>query len=321
MTAEARVRLTLADSGSEIPVRALSLDRVLSHPVGRAELEIPAGVTPPDAGASLGLSAEVEGTEVTLMSGEAAQVVKSASGARVTMLEPIARLNRHAPSSAWTGDTAGGVIGALCRDADVPTATILPGITIPHMVLGHWASLLDHAIRLARMSGMALVSAVDGAVSTLSLALPIPTGPIDTNRAASELGDVSLSGEPEDARVSGAGAMGSNGPGMTTLPLQDASLITSGSDDAGRQFTRAGIRMLTDAATAQLAAAQRLAAPLSGLKLTTPLPENLSPGDVVLAPDANGIPTRIVRVERLGVTLSGRTGILANYAFSDVRVA
>lgn len=321
MTAEARVRLTLADSGSEIPVRALSLDRVLTHPVGRAELEIPAGVTPPDAGASLGLTAETEGTEVTLMTGEAAKVAKSPSGARVTMLEPAARLNRHAPSSAWTGDTAGGVIGALCRDADVPTGVLLPGITIPHMVLGHWASLLDHAIRLARMSGMALVSAADGALSTLNLALPVPTGPIDTGRAASALDDVSLSGDPEEARITGGGAMGSKGPGMTTLPLQDAGLITAGSDDAGRQATRAGIRMLTDAATAQLAASQRLAAPFAGLGLTTPLVEDLSPGDVVLAPDANGIPSRIVRVERVGVTLSSRRGLEARYSFSDVRAA
>lgn len=321
MTAEARVRLTLAGTGSEVPVQALCLDRVLSHPVGRAEFEIPAGATPPDAGASLGLSAEVAGAEVTLMAGEAAQVVKSASGTRVTMLEPAARLNRHAPSSAWTGDTAGGVIGALCRDADVPTGVLMPGITIPHIVLGHWASLLDHAIRLAKMSGMALVSAVDGAVSTLNLALPVPLGPVDTGRAASVLGDVTMSGEPEGARITGAGAMGSKGPGMTTLPLQDASLITSGSEDAGRQFTRAGIRMLTDAAAAQLAAAQRLAAPFAGLNLTTPLPENLSPGDVVLAPDANGIPSRIVRVERVGVSLTGRTGLTAMYSFSDVRAA
>ncbi len=79
--------------------------------------------------------------------------------------------------------------------------------------------------------------------------------------------------------------------------------------------------MLTDAAAAQLATAQRLAAPFAGLNLTTPLPEDLSPGDVVLAPDANGIPSRIVRVERVGVNLTGRTGFTATYSFSDVRAA
>ena len=321
MTAEARVRLTSAGAGSEIPVQSLSLDRVLSHPVGRAELVLPAGVTPPETGASLSLSAEVSGSEVTLMTGEVARMARSESGTRITMLEPAAKLNRHAPSSAWTGDTAGGVIGSLCRDAEVPTGVLLPGITIPHMVLGHWASLLDHAIRLARMSGMALASAVDGTLSTLNLAIPVPKGPIDTGRAASNLGEVALAGEPASARISGAGAMGSAGPGMTTLPLQDPGLVSAGGDDAGKRFGRAGIRMLTDATAAQLAANQRLAAPYAGIDLTTPLPEDLSPGDVVLAPDANGIPSRIVRVEKVGITLTGRTGITARYGFSDVRAA
>lgn len=324
MTAEARVSLTPAGAGSEIPVQSLSLDRVLSHPVGRAELVLPAGVEPPETGASLSLSAEVSGSEVTLMTGEVARMTRmtrSDSGTRITMLEPAAKLNRHAPSSAWTGDTAGGVIGSLCRDAEVPTGVLLPGITIPHMVLGHWASLLDHAIRLAKMSGMALASAVDGTLSTLNLAIPVPKGPIDTGRAASDLGDVALAGEPDTARISGAGAMGSAGPGMTTLPLQDPGLVSAGGDDAGKRFGRAGIRMLTDATAAQLVANQRLAAPYAGINLTTPLPEDLSPGDVVLAPDGNGIPSRIVRVEKVGITVTGRSGIAASYAFSDVRAA
>lgn len=321
MTAEARVSLTPAGAGSEIPVQSLSLDRVLSHPVGRAELVLPAGATPPETGASLSLSAEVSGSEVTLMTGEVARLARSDSGTRITMLEPVARLNRHAPSSAWTGETAGGVIGSLCRDAEVPTGVLLPGITIPHMVLGHWASLLDHAIRLAKLSGMALASAVDGTLSTLNLAIPVPKGPVDTGRAASRLDDIALAGEPGSARIAGAGAMGSAGPGMTTLPLQDTGLVSAGGDDAGKRFGRAGIRMLTDATAAQLAANQRLASPYAGIDLTTPLPEDLSPGDVLLAPDANGIPSRIVRVEKVGITLTGRTGITARYAFSDVRAA
>ena len=89
MTAEARVSLTPAGAGSEIPVQSLSLDRVLSHPVGRAELVLPAGVEPPETGASLSLSAEVSGSEVTLMTGEVARMTRSDSGTRIIVVGEI----------------------------------------------------------------------------------------------------------------------------------------------------------------------------------------------------------------------------------------
>ncbi|MEM6621908.1 MAG: hypothetical protein AAF674_06735 [Pseudomonadota bacterium] len=320
MTAEARISLTQTLSGDEIPVQALRLDRSLDHPVGRTELVLPAGVTPPEAGASVKLAASVAGSDVTLLTGDVVSVGQDGAGARLSVLEPIGRLNRHAPSSSWSGETAGGVIGALCREVEVPTGTMLPGLVIPHMVLGHWASLLDHAMRLARFSGAALVSAVDGTVSMISMALPIPGGAVDITRAAARAVDRSSKVAAAKSRVVGAGAMGSAGPGMTTLPLQDAALVSAGSDDAGWRAGRAAIRMLSDAVTAQLAADQRLNAAASGLSVQTPLPEDISPGDVVMVPDASGLPIRPVRVERVGMMVSGALGLRARYDFSDVGV-
>lgn len=320
MTAETGITLT-AEGGDAIPVQALRLERGLSHPVGRAEILLPAGVTPPEPGAVLQLVARAGGTEVALMTGDVARVAQDARGARLSLLDPLARLNRHAPSRAFSGETAGGILGTLCDEAGVETGTLLPGLAVPHMVLGHWASLLDHARRLAEMSGTALVSGADGAVSTVALALPVPRGTVDTGRARAGGGDVTRAGTPPEIRVAGAGAMGTGGPGMTTLPLQDDALVAAGPDGAGRRARFAAIRSLADSTVAQLAAAQRLAAPHAGLRLTTPLPENLMPGDVVTVPDAAGLPVRLVRVEGVALSLTGAAGLVADYAFSDVRAA
>lgn len=296
----------------------MRLDRGLAHPVGRADIMLPAGVTAPDLGATVSLSAQSNGADQALMSGTVEQAQTTAQGTRLTILEPIAALNTFAPDAAFSATTAGQIISGFCSDFGLSTGTILPGITIPHMVLTSRMTLLDHCLRLAQLSGLALTSDTDGNILTQSLAIPVPTGSFDTTRAAISLADTALNGDAPKARITGAGAMGSGGPGMTTLPLADPSPIQSGPSDAPVQTNCAALRILTDTLALQTATDARALAARSGVTLKTPLPEAVSPGDVVTIPDASGLPIRPTRIEAISVSLSARAGLTARYAFSDI---
>ncbi len=321
MIAKAHIRLIPSGSDQDIPVQSMRMDRDMAHPVGRAMLVLPAGISPPEVGGEVRLVAVFNGAEQPLMAGNISYVNSADKAASLTVLEPISALLVPAPAKAYSATTAGQIISDICADKNVPTATILPGITIPHMVLGAGISLLDHCLRLAKLSGLALVSDDQGRVGTKSLALPIPSGSVDTSRAAQALHSIKSAQTAGKARITGAGAMGANGPGMTTLPLADPSQIQSGPADATLQFRAAALRILSDTLTLQMAADQRNAAALSGAMLHTPLPESVSPGDVVMIPDASGLPMRATRIEALTVMLSMQTGLTARYAFSDVKVA
>ncbi len=316
----ARTRITLAAGGNDVPVQSMRLDRGLAHPVGRANIVLPAGVTAPDLGAAVTLTATSNGADQALMSGTVEQVQAAANGTRLTILEPIAALNTFAPDTAFSATTAGQIISGLCSDVGLATGTILPGITIPHMVLTSRMTLLDHCLRLAHLSGLALTSDTDGKILTQSLALPIPTGSFDTTKAAISLSDTTQNGDAPKARITGAGAFGSGGPGMTTLPLADPVSIQSGPSDAPMQTNAAALRILTDTLALQTAADARAKAARSGVTLKTPLPDAVSPGDVVTIPDSSGLPIRPTRIESISVSLSARAGLTARYAFSDIGV-
>lgn len=321
MTANAGIILAPQGAGEAVPVRGLRLDRVLSHPVGRADILLPATAAAPLPGARMTLTMRSGDKETLLMTGDVVRVVASPRGARVSLMDPAAALTETGPAKAFSASTAGQIIADLCGAADVPTGTIMPGITVPHVVLGSGASRLDHCLRLARLSGLALFTAPDGALGSVALGLPVPTGAPGVLSAALDTRDMTDMAEPGKARVTGAGALGAAGPGMTTLPLADAGPMQAGSAEAEGQVRAAALRVLSDVMALQLAEEQRRGATTSGLSVTTPMPEDLRPGDVVTLPDANGLPIRIARLERLAVRLGGGTGLRADYAFSDVRAA
>lgn len=315
----AKTGITLTVDGTDVPIRSLRLDRGLAYPVGRAQIVLPAGVAPPAVDALAFLTAQTGGSTYRLMTGSLQQVADKAAGAHLTLLEPLAALNVTQADTAYSATTAGQIITDLCAAASVPVGTILPGLTIPHMVLGSGMTLLRHCLRLAQLSGLALTSDANGLVSTAALAVPVPTGSFDTQRAAQELADVSFPDNNAKARVTGAGAFGASGPGMTTLPMADPASIQSGPSDAAIQTRAAALRILSDTLVLQTATDQRSAALSAGVKLHTPLPVAASPGDVVTIPDANGLPLRLTRIESLSVTLSATAGLSAQYAFSDVK--
>lgn len=317
----ARTGITLTVDGTELPIRSLRLDRGLAYPVGRAQIVLPAGVEPPAVDALAFLTAQTGGSTYRLMTGSLQQVTNRAAGAHLTLLEPLAALHTTQADTAYSATTAGQIITDLCTAASVPTGTILPGLTIPHMVLGSGMTLLSHCLRLAHLSGLALTSDANGLVSTAALALPVPTGAFDTLRAAKELADVSYPASQAQARVTGAGAFGASGPGMTTLPLADPASIQSGPAEAAIQTRAAALRILSDTLVLQTVTDQRTSALSGGVSLCTPLPVAASPGDVVTIPDANGLPLRLTRIESLSLTLSATAGLSAQYAFSDVKVS
>lgn len=315
----AKTGITLTVDGTELPIRSLRLDRGLAFPVGRAQIVLPAGVEPPGVDALAFLTAQTGGSSFRLMTGSLQQVAHRAAGAHLTLLEPLAALNITQADTAYSATTAGQIITDLCASASVPVGTILPGLTIPHMVLGSGMTLLSHCLRLAHLSGLALTCDANGLVSTAALAVPVPTGSFDTMRAAQDLADVSYPASEAKARVTGAGAFGASGPGMTTLPLADPAPIQSGPAEAAIQTRAAALRILSDTLVLQTATDQRRAALSGGVNLRTPLPVAASPGDVVTIPDANGLPLRLTRIESLSLTLSATAGLSAQYAFSDVK--
>ncbi|MFQ1701624.1 hypothetical protein ACJ5NV_13625 [Loktanella agnita] len=321
MTAKVTITLAFDGASDPVPVRSMRLDRGLAHPVGRATLDLPRGVTAPDPGAAVSLGVVQGDTSLTLLGGTIAWRGVGLDATRISILEPAAALMQTMAAKSYANTTAGQMISDLCSIAEVQTGMILPGATIPHMVLRSDRTMLDHAMRLAHMSGLALTSDTSGALGALAINLPIPGAPPALNRAALVSEDAENSHIPPANRMVGAGALGSVGPGASTLPLADTSLISAGSADAPATTRVAAIRTLVDATQAQLAAKQRQAATISGLCLTTPLPEDLSPGDVVLLPGDNGLPIRMARLETLAVSFSAQNGLLGHYHFSDLEAA
>lgn len=320
MTAKTSISVAFDGASDPVPVHSLHLDRGLAHPVGRAVLDLPRGVTAPAPGQEVTLAVSHSGTRFDVMTGHAAHLATGLRGTQVTIYEHTARLMSPAADASYSTTTAGQVISDLCSAADVPTGTVLPGATLPHILLRSDQTRLDHARRLAEMSGLALTTDTGGRLNTVALTVPVPGPPPSLERAALHRVDHSAEIAHADTRVIGAGAMGSKGPGATTLPLADVGLISSGAAQAGHVHRRAAIRTLADATLAELAYGQRQAARRGGLSISTPLPEDLSPGDVVLLPDANGLPVRLARLEDVKLGFCVQTGLTAWYRFSDLEV-
>lgn len=321
MSASVIISIGFSGAPDPVPVQALRLDRDLAHPVGRAEVVLPLGVSAPDAGGDVSISFTQGGTTIDVMAGYVVQRGDSLTGKTLTVLEPTARMMVPSQDKSFGTTTAGQVISDLCDCAGTPTDTILPGATIPHLVLRSDQTILDHAKRLAQVSGLVLGTTSNGALTTVSLTVPVPGTPPAIDRAQLQRETYQTDRPAVDTRIVGAGAIGTGGPGMSTLPLADPGLVSAGPNDAGITHHRAVIRTLADATMAQLAVHARRQAANGGVTVTTPLLEDLSPGDVVLLPDANGLPIRMARLEALHVSLTVQTGLLAHYTFSDVEVA
>ncbi len=321
MTAKTAISVAWQGASDPVPLRSLHLDRGLAHPIGRAVLDLPGGVTAPEPGQEVALGVAHSGTEVDLMTGFAAHLEAGPRGVRVTVLEHAARLMAPGADESYGATTAGQVIADLCRAAEVPTGALLPGATLPHLVLRSDQTRLDHAKRLAALSGLALTSDTAGQLLTVALTVPVPGAPPSMERAMLERMDSNAERPEVAARVIGSGAMGSKGPGASTLPLADVELISSGAAEAGDLRRVGAIRTLADAALAALAHDQRHAADGGGVTITTPLPEDLSPGDVVLLPDSTGLPLRLSRLEDVRVGFSAQAGLTARYRFSDLEAA
>lgn len=321
MTAKTGVIVSFGGASDPVPVHALHLDRGLAHPVGRAVLELPRGVTAPEPGQTVTLALSHSGARIDVMTGHAAHLWAGPHGMTVSVYEHAARLMTPAADESYGATTAGQIISDLCRAAEVETGIIAPGASVPHKVLRSDQTRLDHALRLAVLSGLVLSSDTGGRLTAIALTVPVPGSPPALDRAALERSDRHATARGPDTRVIGAGAMGSKGAGATTLPLRDVGLISSGDAGAGHLRRIAAIRTLADATLAQLALAQRQAADRGGLILRTPLPEDLSPGDVVLLPDASSLPVRLARLEDLRIGFTAQSGLTARYRFSDLEAA
>lgn len=320
MSASVIISIGFPGASDPVPVQALRLDRDLAHPVGRAEVVLPFGVSAPDAGAEVTIAFTQGDTKTDVMTGHVAQRSDGLTSTSLTVLEPTARMMVPSPDKSYGTTTAGQVISDLCDSAGTPSETILPGATIPHLVLRSDQTMLDHAKRLAHVSGLVLCTTSSGALTTVSVSVPVPGTPPAIDRAQLQRETYQTDRPAADTRIVGAGAVGTGGPGMSTLPLADPGLMSAGPSDAAITDHRAIIRSLADATIAQLAVHARRQAANGGVTVTTPLLEDLSPGDVVLLPDANGLPIRLSRLEALHVSLTARTGLLARYSFSDVEV-
>lgn len=320
MSASVTISLAFDGASDPVPVQSVRLDRDLAHPVGCALVVLPLGVAAPAAGNAVTMAFAQGETQTDVMTGAVAQRVDGLTGTTLTVLEPTSALMVPMAAKSYGATTAGQIISDLCSGADVPTATVLPGATIPHIVLRSDGTMLDHVRRLAEVSGLLVTTTTAGALNTVATTVPVPGTPPAIDRAALARDDAQAAAVATDTRVVGAGAMGSGGPGLSTLPLADPGLVTAGGGDAPHARHRAVIRTLADATMAQLAMQARRQAAQGGLTVTTPLLEDLSPGDVVLLPDANGLPIHMARLEALHVALTAQTGLLARYVFSDVEV-
>lgn len=316
-----RLEVRFDGAGAATPLRAARIDRDLAHPVGMAEIVLPAGVAAPAPGARAVLSLVEEDTRVRVMTGHVARSSAGGAGAVVTVLEPLAALLRPMPAERFAQTTGGAVIEALLSRHGVEVAGLLPGHAVPSVVLGPQGTVLDHAMRMARLGGMALACGTDGRVSTVALGLAVPRGAVAADRAALRQERVDSAADRGTLRAIGAGALGARGPLAATLPLADPGPMAEGPEEACATRRAAGLRTLADVGNYRRAVAARRAAAGGAMALTTPLPEDLSPGDVRLLPDARGAPVRPMRVERVGLTLTAAGGLLARYSFSDAVAA
>ncbi len=318
----AQARITLIPDGAAEPVPAVTarVERELVHPVGRAEVVLTSATPVPELGARVVVGIEQGEDSFDLLSGQVARIAGDQATTRITVLEPLAALNAPRVTQAYSNSTAGDIISDLCGQAEVETGLILPGNFHPNIVLRANRTALQHAIRLADLSGMALVCGTDGTLGMISLALPVPEGALPADRAAARLTAVETMAGSGETRVIGEGLAGSRGPSAANWPVSDTTLIEAGPADAGNVTTAAALKSLAEVTNLNLAKGQRLAARGGGLELVTPLVEDLALGSVLAITEGTIPVPRLGRLERIAVQMSG-AGVRAIYGFSDLEVA
>lgn len=319
----ARARITLTPDGAAEPLPAVSarVDRGLAWPVGRAEFVLPKAVEAPAPGTRAEVSVQQGEDEFVVLTGQVARVTSDRGESHVTILEALYLLNELRVTKAYSNSTTGDVIADLCADAGVDTGAILPGNFLTNIVLRAEATALAHAMRLAGISGMALVSGTDGTLGTANLSIPVPEGAVQADRAATALRQMQATLGESAARVIGEGMTGARGPQAANLPVTDTALIEAGNADAGHVTKSAAIKSLAEVTNLQLARDQRLSARSGGLELVTPMPEDLALGAVVAITEGAIPVPRMGRVERIALAMVPLGGVQATYGFSDLEVA
>ncbi|MEM7588392.1 MAG: hypothetical protein AAF560_33700 [Acidobacteriota bacterium] len=243
-------------AGPALPTVAVQVRRTLAWPVGQATIELPAGVAAPAAGSEVEISvAGDEGPRQPLLSGRVASREQGLTGARLWVAERTRALADLHLDRSWQSTTAGSVIGELARAASVPALAFSPGAILPTLTLTRERSALDHALRLARASGLTLW--VDGRGQLrLTSALPVPGRlRLDRRRALAEAEVEEVDAGDAGVTVQGEGALGKRGFGTENWVLSDPAAMIAGDGPAVLSHallkTSADVRQLALAETSR----------------------------------------------------------------------
>ncbi len=243
------VEIRSGTAGSPVPAAAVNVRRGLAWPVGRAEVELPPGVAAPAPGAEIEIEASGEdGARQPLLRGRVAGRESGGAGARLLIEETTRALAGLRLDRTWQSTTAGAVIADLASEAGVRAAALSLGAILPFVTVTRERTALDHALRLARASGLVLW--VDGrGLLRLEAPLPLP-GPLrlGPERALLKAGVEDSDATDPGVRVEGDGALGSRGPGAEGWVLADPAPMTAGdgpvSVSHGLLKTAADVRQL-----------------------------------------------------------------------------
>jgi hypothetical protein len=248
-----------------LPVIACRIERRLNWPVGGALLLLPPGVAVPARGAAVRCDASGAHAVQRVFSGHVHAVSRGPTGTLLDCQEPARALAGGHRDASWEATTADAVVRELAAAADVPVGDLAPGAALPQFTMLRERSPLAHCLQLAELSGCDCWTDADGRLQ-MRPPLPAPGALVlDAARATARLA-AEQAGTPPAARVVGAGALGSAGPGTERWPVREPP--AAGPADAACRLADAAITGLADAERAQQGRARRLAESAAHLDLT-----------------------------------------------------
>ncbi len=255
MRPKIKLTMTAAPSSDGVPLAALRLRRSLAWPVGQAEAILSPAVEAPDAGAKVRIEGSATGDQpAPLFTGRILRRQVGLWGSRLLIEEatgPLARL--HIDKMA-NSSTAAKLIQELCQEAGVEAAVEPPGATLPFYAVQFSRSAMDNIVRLAAISGVLVVTTVEGKLRTLT-PLPAPVATLQRDGAVLAFQSVDDPDEAAGSLITGDGAMGAKGPGAEGWLLQSLDAVAAG--DGAIPHHQPGLKTAADVGRASTTLAMR----------------------------------------------------------------
>jgi hypothetical protein len=209
--------------------------------------------------------ADADGNE--LFAGVVSRTSPGVTGGSFQAVETTAALAQLRLDRSWVSTTADQVIADLCDAAGVGVVrSPVPGATLPVYTALREATALDHVLRLARASGMIVWTSGDGDLH-IGPAAMVPGAVVLDRRQAIVRQSAGGQSAPDTVQVTGAGALGSGGPGAESWIVEDVSTIAAGPADAASWLGESALAMRADVERMQQAESARLRAESQPLQL------------------------------------------------------